>query len=86
LGAILAQGELADLAIEDLRRWQMWDLTREVLTLYPKKGFHDVPLMQQAIVRYALTCEDAACRPFLEERRRAEPEVVREVEEQLRQK
>jgi hypothetical protein len=85
LAALLAQGELADLAIEDLRRWQMWDLTREVLALYSKKGFYDVPLMQQAIIRYALTCDDAACRAFLDERRRAEPDVVREVEEQVRQ-
>jgi hypothetical protein len=83
LTVMLGQSDLADLAVEDLRRWQMWDLTRDVLGLYGKKGY-DAPLMQQAILRYALTCNDAACRAFLNERRRAEPEVVRDVEEQMR--
>jgi hypothetical protein len=81
--AILEQGDLADLAVEDLRRWQVWDLTREVLGLYGKKGY-DAPIVQQAILRYALTCDDAACRAFLDDRRRKEPEAVRDVEEQLK--
>jgi hypothetical protein len=55
-----------------------------VLSLYGKKGY-DATLMQQAILRYALTCNDATCRTFLEERRRAEPDAVREAEDQLRQ-
>jgi hypothetical protein len=84
LSVMLAQSDLADLAVEDLRQWQMWDLTREVLALYGKKGY-DAPLMQQAILRYALTCNDAPCRTFLDQRRRAEPDAVREVEDQLRQ-
>jgi hypothetical protein len=83
LAVVLGQSDWADIAIEDLRRWQMWDLTRDVLGLYGKKGY-DAPLMQQAIIRYALACNDAACRSFLDVRRRAEPEVVRDVEEQLR--
>jgi hypothetical protein len=83
LAAMLEQGELADLAIEDMRRWQMWDLTREVLGVYGKKGY-DAPIMQQAIIRYAFSCDDAACRTFLEARRRADPGVVRDVEEQMR--
>jgi hypothetical protein len=80
---MLAQPDLADLAVEDLRQWQMWDLSREVLSLYGKKGY-DAPLMQQAILRYALTCNDNASRTFLDERRRAEPDAVRDVEDQLR--
>jgi hypothetical protein len=83
LAAMLAQGELADLAIEDLRRWQMWDLTGDVLAVYGKKGY-DAPIMQQAIIRYAFSCDDAASRAFLDARRRAEPDLVRDVEEQIR--
>ncbi len=83
LEAMLAQGELADVAVEDLRRFGLWDLTREVLGLYGKAGYNS-PLMQRAIVRYALSAkEDATTRSFLGERRRAEPELVKEVEEQL---
>ncbi len=80
--AILAQGELADVAIEDLRRWQTWDLTPDVLALYGKKGF-DAPIMQRAIVRYALSCDDDAAKKFTAERRRYEPDLVKEVEDSL---
>jgi hypothetical protein len=83
LEAMIVQGELADVAVEDLRRFQLWDFTREVLGLYGKPGYN-APLMQRAIVRYALSAkEDAATRAFLAERRRAEPDLVKEVEEQL---
>jgi hypothetical protein len=83
LRAMIAQGELADLAVEDLRQWQMWDLTREVLALYGRKGY-DAPIMQRALVRYALSCrDDPAARSFLAERRRQDPDLVREVEESL---
>ena len=29
--ALIDQGELADIAIEDLRQWQIWDLTADVV-------------------------------------------------------
>ena len=83
LSGMIAQGELADVAIEDLRRWQMWDLTPDVTALYGKKGF-DAPIMQRAIVRYALSCKDeATVKQFIADRRRSEPELVKEVEESL---
>jgi hypothetical protein len=82
--AILQQGELADVAVEDLRQWKMWDLTPPVLALYGKKGF-DSPIAQRAIVRYALTCKDREdARRFVAERRKAEPDMVQEVEEWLK--
>jgi hypothetical protein len=83
LKAMVVQGELADLAVEDLRQWQMWDLTRAVLALYGRKGY-DAPIMQRALLRYALSCQDdPAARSFLVERRRQEPDLVKEVEESL---
>ena len=81
---MIRQGELADVAIEDLRRYQLWELTREVLGVYGKKGF-DGPLMQRTIVRYALCAPpDADLRRFLDERRKAEPDLLKEEEELLR--
>jgi hypothetical protein len=80
LEAAIAQGEFADLAIEDLRRWQLWDLTRQVLELFGKKGF-DAPLMRQALVRYALSCPKDEAKAFVAELRKKEPDLVRDVEE-----
>lgn len=83
LDAMISQGELADIAVEDMRRWEIRDRTRDILGLYGKKGY-DAPLMQRAIIRYALSCKnDASASAFLDERRRAEPDVVKEVEESL---
>jgi hypothetical protein len=82
LSGMIAQGELADVAIEDLRRWQMWDLTSDIVALYGKKGF-DAPIMKGAIVRYALSCKDDEAKKFVAERRRYEPDLVNQVEESL---
>ena len=81
---MLVRSDLADMAIEDLRRLKIFDLTPEVLGLYGKKGYEG-QLMREAIIRYALACkDDNAAQKFLAERRRIEPELVRDVEDALR--
>jgi hypothetical protein len=83
LDAMIAQGELADIAIEDMRRWGIRNRTRDILGLYGKKGF-DAPLMKRTLVRYALCCkDDPAARAFIEERRREDADLVKGVEEEL---
>ncbi|MFQ3652553.1 MAG: hypothetical protein SNJ75_19730, partial [Gemmataceae bacterium] len=81
---VLNQGELADIAIEDMRSWKIWDHTDQVVKLYNQKGFN-TPIVQRAIIRYALSCPPTeASRAFLAERRKQEPEVVKDVEEGLK--
>lgn len=80
---LLVQGELADLAIEDLRRWKIWDLTADVLKLYGQKGY-DAPLVKRAIIRYALcTTPTAETKAFLTARRADSADDVKGVEEGL---
>ncbi|MBX7103399.1 MAG: hypothetical protein K1X57_04930 [Gemmataceae bacterium] len=82
LRVLLRQGDIADMAIEDLRRWKMWDLTSEVLAVYDLKT-HDAPLMRRGIIRYALSCPEASARQFVQRARTQSPELVKEVEESL---
>jgi hypothetical protein len=85
LDAMILEGELADIAIEDMRRWGIFDRTRvrDILGLYGKKGF-DAPLMKRTIVRYALCCKDGpVARAFIEDRRREDADLVKGVEEEL---
>lgn len=83
LDAMIAQGELADIAIEDMRRWDIRTRSRDILALYGRKGF-DAPLMKRTIVRYALACKgDANAAAFVEARRREDAEMVKGVEEEL---
>lgn len=82
LELMLPQGDVADLAVEDLRRWQIWDLTAQVLAQYGKKS-HDAPIVRRAILRYALACPRPEAAGFVAGVRRSEPELVQEVEESL---
>jgi hypothetical protein len=82
MSAILRQNDIADVAVEDLRRWKEWDLTGNVLSLYGKKGY-DAPLMQRALVRYALTCPRPEAARFADDLRRKDPDLYRDVAEAL---
>jgi hypothetical protein len=83
LRIMLPQGDIADLAIEDLRRAQLWDLTKEVLDQFGKKS-HDAPIMKQAIVRYALTCPKPEAAAFVANVRATNADLVADVEESLK--
>lgn len=80
--AIINQGELADMAIEDLRRAQIWDLTPQVLARYGKKDF-DGPIYRRAIVRYALCCPLPAAAEFIAKVRTQDAELVKDLEESV---
>ncbi len=80
---LLDQGDIADLAIEDLRKWGSWDVSDRVLGLYGKKS-HDVPVVRRSILRYALSCPKSQASAFVEEQRKKDPEMVKDVEELLK--
>jgi hypothetical protein len=82
LEAMILDGEVADLAIEDLRQWKLWDLTGRVLAQYGRPT-HDTPIARRTIVRYALCCPLPEARRFVEGVRRRDPETVRDLEEGL---
>jgi hypothetical protein len=82
--SLASQGDLADVAAEDLRRWGWWDLTAEVLAPF-EQPTHKAPIVRQALVRYALTCPDPAAKTFLESARKSDAKLVERVEEGLKQ-
>jgi len=82
MSLVLPQGDMADMAIEDLRRWQWWDLTAEVLAQFSKKS-HASPLVRRSIVRYALVCPQQQAKQFVARLRQTDPAIVKDVEESL---
>jgi hypothetical protein len=63
----------------------MWDLTPLVLAQWSKKS-HDAPIMKQTIARYAV-CSAAVRKEsaaFVQEQRKADPELIKDVEESLK--
>ncbi len=80
---LLDQSDIADLAIEDLRKWGRWECCDRILELQDKKS-HDVPIIRRAILRYALSCPDKKATAFVEQSRKRDPEMVKDTEELLK--
>lgn len=81
---LLTQGDIADLPIDDLRRWGRWELTDKIISLYGQKS-HTIPIVKRSIVRFALSVptDNAKAQAFLKERRAEDPERVKEIEQLL---
>ena len=80
---ILGQSDIADIAVEDLRRWKSWELTGDVLALYGKKGY-DAPLMQRSLARYALACPQAEAVKVAEDLKQKDPELYQDIADALK--
>lgn len=80
---LLEQSDIADLAIEDLRKWQQWQVADRILALRNKSS-HDVPIVRRAILRYALCCPGKEAAAYVEELRKKDPRMVQDAEELLK--
>jgi hypothetical protein len=83
MASVLDQPDMADFAIEDLRKWQRWELTDRVLDLFNRET-HNVPVVRRAILRFALRSPAPRAAAFVEEQRRRDREWVSDTEELLR--
>jgi hypothetical protein len=81
--ATIRHGDLADLAIDDLRRWGWWGLTADVLAKFDATP-SPPPVLRRGVLRYALGCPNAEAKQFLEVARTREPKLVADVEESVR--
>lgn len=78
---LLGQGDIADLAVEELRRHKCWEPAEQVLGYYGKDS-HAVPIVRRTIIRYALSCpEKPIVKDFLAARRKERPDLVRQIKE-----
>jgi hypothetical protein len=89
LGCLLEQSDIADLAIDDLRKRQCWDVTDAVLSLRNTKTY-EIPIVRRAILRFALGSADskakssAVARAYVDEQRKKDPQMVADAEELLK--
>jgi hypothetical protein len=82
LAVMVQDGEIADIAIDDLRQWKMWDLTKEILAVYEKPS-HASPIARNNIIRYALCCTQPEAERFVAALSQRDPELVAQVRESL---
>ncbi|MFO0930064.1 MAG: hypothetical protein U0736_24075 [Gemmataceae bacterium] len=81
---LLQQDDIADLAIEDLRKWKAWDAADKVLAVSKTAAFKQ-PIVKRALLRYCLQCQGVTeATAYVADRRKADPKVVEEAEELLK--
>ncbi|CAN5256735.1 hypothetical protein BH10PLA2_BH10PLA2_39660 [soil metagenome] len=80
---LLPQADIADLAIEDLRKWSQWKAADQIFGLKGQKS-HDVPIIKRSILRYALSCPGPKAAQIVAEWRKADPETVKDMEELIK--
>jgi hypothetical protein len=80
---LLDQEDIADLAIEDLRKWQYWDKIDRVLAVR-KGAAYKLPIVQRAVLRFCLSCPgNAKAAAYVAERRKEDADAVKEAQELL---
>jgi hypothetical protein len=80
---LLEQGDIADLAIEDLRKWKAWDRADKVLAV-TKTDAYEPAIVKRAILRYCLQCKDnKAAEKYVADSRKEDAEAVDEALELL---
>jgi hypothetical protein len=83
VGLLLEDTDLADFAIEDLRKWHAWEMAGRVVELYGRET-HQVPIIRRAIMRFALHCPVAQAQELVRVQRVADAQFVQDMEELLK--
>lgn len=83
LAQLLDQSDLADFAVDYLRKYKCWETTNKVLDLFGKKGF-EIPIIKRSVLRFALRSPEARAVAFVEQQRRRDPEWVKDIDELLK--
>ena len=83
MALVLTQSDMADFAVEDLRKWRQWQLTDQILDLYGKKS-HDIAVIRRAILRFAMQSPEESAKTFVQAQRRRDADWVKDTEELLK--
>jgi hypothetical protein len=83
MALLIEQPDIADLPIEDLRKWQCWELSDRILALGASSS-HKAPIIHRSILRYALQCPGAKAVAFVADCRKKDAEKVSDQEELLK--
>jgi hypothetical protein len=79
----LEQKDIADFIIDDFRLQKRWDYTERILALAEKKS-HQNPIVQKAILRFALQSPGPGAAAYVMKLRHKDAEWVADTEETLR--
>ena len=82
---LLNQKDIADLAVEDLRKWGCSDMTDRVLALRSTEAYKTLPIVRRSVLRFSLSFPNVvADAAYVTEQRKTNPQGVAEAEEILK--
>jgi hypothetical protein len=82
VAGVLEVNDMADFAVEDLRKWQRWEYCDQIIGMFGQKGFN-TPSIRKSILRYALQCPTGRAGDFVKAQRTRDAEWVDETRELL---
>ncbi|HQR09525.1 MAG TPA: hypothetical protein PLN21_22065, partial [Gemmatales bacterium] len=72
--------DIADLFIDDIRRWKKWEYSNTILSLYKPEANN---MTKRSIIRFALQTPNPQSKTFLDQARKDNAERVKDCEEIL---
>jgi len=85
MGLLLDQSDIADLAVDDLRKRECWGMANRVLALRDTKAYKEIPIVRRAVLRFALSCKgNAAATAYVADQRKQDAQMVADAEELLK--
>ena len=89
MGVLMGSPDIADMPIDDLRKWQAWEMTPTVLNLANMESHNSLPINRRAILKFALAAswadpKNTAAADHVAKVRKEDPDRVKLIEELLR--
>lgn len=87
--ALIEQPDLADLPIEDLRKWKCWAETPKILAFAEKESHSAIPIVARAMLKFALSASAAdpknqAAADYVKAQREKNPKKVEFLEDLIK--
>jgi hypothetical protein len=81
--------DIADMPLEDIRKWKLWDLTPTVLGYATKDSHSGTPIIMRSVLKFAIVAawadpKNTAAVEFVKAARAKDPKRVQFLEEVLK--
>jgi len=89
MSVLMGSPDIADMPIDDLRKWQAWEMTPTVLNLAGMESHNSLPINRRAILKFALAAswadaKNTAAADYVAKVRKDDPDRVKLIEELLK--
>jgi hypothetical protein len=86
---LIANPDIADMPIEDLRKWKVWDFTALILSYAEQKSHNSIPIINRAILKFAIAAaaanpKDSTASEFVKAARAKDPKRVEFLEDLMK--